>query len=670
MVQYDHRKQRLSVQYTLVKNADGSITSHTHAGPLSGKKVVSSSDAAAADTGRGDVVGMANRLRKETLRAAQRPGVDVEALFNEYDKDGSGKIEEEELFQVLVRWGEDHGCVVYRSIVTKLMMEMDTSSDGAISFAEFMGYIVRETIIDQIKEGASIEEIFTKFDYDLSGKIDRAEFTDVVNNFVPGSFRQEGIDTLFDLIDKDHNGGIDLQELNRFLLTKEQSKKQLRGGFHDQEDGPTGRHVRYPVGAVIEMKDILKVNVTDLVPWNRGFIRSANLNQTYDVTIFDEIGFVTRFDSVPKRLLRPLEREERKGRGGRKLGGPSNRRGDPRVAAAPGSTASTAQSAAAMGNAAPVERGTAGGGRPEGLPPGAVSFAPLLKSAAQNPPARQQQQQPGRGSSEDDPARLLVNHRHKHAHGLTAHHSSHSPASREGAFANGNGSGNGQGAGAQGGGRGALGRGGQSLMKGATATGATATGGTSTSRPVLQPGAGAGAHGSRHPSGSQSAREPAPASASSSPIRIAERVPERATDKRDKRRPPAQASTASAGADPLSFVPLTPLKASPSSLAFGQNRLLPYERRYVSQYWQPEVKLKSHFHSSQPVEEGCCAFMTGADAKATALAHKQASPPGGSPVRPARQRRPSWVHTRRLYFATDAPGMLYGTRVGGAGTGL
>ena len=104
--------------------------------------------------------------------------------------------------------------------------------------------------------------------------------------------------------------------------------------------------------------------------------------------------------------------------------------------------------------------------------------------------------------------------------------------------------------------------------------------------------------------------------------------------------------------------------------AFGQNRLLPYERRYVSQYWQPEVKLKSHFHSSQPVEEGCCAFMTGADAKATALAHKQASPPGGSPVRPARQRRPSWVHTRRLYFATDAPGMLYGTRVGGAGTGL
>jgi calcium-dependent protein kinase len=76
-------------------------------------------------------------MREDYLRTA----------FQMFDQDGSGKIDNEEVFCLLQ--GEDLGNLVSKDAIKAAMAEIDANGDGEIDFEEFMGMMEKATQIDE-----------------------------------------------------------------------------------------------------------------------------------------------------------------------------------------------------------------------------------------------------------------------------------------------------------------------------------------------------------------------------------------------------------------------------------------------------------------------------------------------------------------------------------------
>ena len=63
-----------------------------------------------------------------------------------FDKDGSGKIDNEEVVALLS--GEDLGCHISKSAIESAMKEIDENGDGEIDFDEFMAMMKIATQMD------------------------------------------------------------------------------------------------------------------------------------------------------------------------------------------------------------------------------------------------------------------------------------------------------------------------------------------------------------------------------------------------------------------------------------------------------------------------------------------------------------------------------------------
>ena len=75
-------------------------------------------------------------LREDYLRQA----------FNMFDKDKSGKIDNEEVIALLS--GDDLGVHVSKTAISKAMKEIDSNGDGEIDFEEFMQMMKMATAQD------------------------------------------------------------------------------------------------------------------------------------------------------------------------------------------------------------------------------------------------------------------------------------------------------------------------------------------------------------------------------------------------------------------------------------------------------------------------------------------------------------------------------------------
>ena len=75
-------------------------------------------------------------LREDYLRTA----------FNMFDKDGSGKIDNEEVIALLS--GEDLGAHVSKNAIAQAMKEIDANGDGEIDFEEFMQMMQKASSLD------------------------------------------------------------------------------------------------------------------------------------------------------------------------------------------------------------------------------------------------------------------------------------------------------------------------------------------------------------------------------------------------------------------------------------------------------------------------------------------------------------------------------------------
>ena len=134
----DDIKELKQLFMSLDVNGDGSLTIEELRKGLSGKENGDSLIAImeGADTdGSGEInyteflaatIDANIFLREDYLRTA----------FNMFDKDGSGKIDNEEVIALLT--GEDLGTHVSSSAIKKAMDEIDENGDGEIDFEEFM----------------------------------------------------------------------------------------------------------------------------------------------------------------------------------------------------------------------------------------------------------------------------------------------------------------------------------------------------------------------------------------------------------------------------------------------------------------------------------------------------------------------------------------------------
>ena len=75
-------------------------------------------------------------MREDYLRTA----------FNMFDKDNSGKIDNEEVIALLQ--GEDLGVYVSKDAIANAMKEIDANGDGEIDFDEFMEMMKKATEYD------------------------------------------------------------------------------------------------------------------------------------------------------------------------------------------------------------------------------------------------------------------------------------------------------------------------------------------------------------------------------------------------------------------------------------------------------------------------------------------------------------------------------------------
>jgi Ca2+-binding EF-hand superfamily protein len=132
---------------------------------------------------------------------------EIATIFRMFDKNGDGKLMNEEISSFLTAIGREAS----KEEVKKIVDSIDADKNGYITIDEFITYMDDNYVIssDQIDE---LIDAFKIFDYDNSGSVSRKEFHDILTKFGPNEFSEEDIKDIFDMIDVDHDGTINYAE--------------------------------------------------------------------------------------------------------------------------------------------------------------------------------------------------------------------------------------------------------------------------------------------------------------------------------------------------------------------------------------------------------------------------------------------------------------------------
>jgi calmodulin len=131
------------------------------------------------------------------------------AAFDKFDQDGSGKIDRDELGQVLSSLGHDHTSEELDAI----MAEIDADGDGSIALAEFTSMLKSLT---SKKNEDDLREAFQVFDEDHSGSISSDELRHVMAN-IGEKLSEEDITKVLEEVDVDKDGEISFSEFTKMM---------------------------------------------------------------------------------------------------------------------------------------------------------------------------------------------------------------------------------------------------------------------------------------------------------------------------------------------------------------------------------------------------------------------------------------------------------------------
>ncbi|CAM9628051.1 unnamed protein product [Choristocarpus tenellus] len=131
---------------------------------------------------------------------------DLREAFRNFDKDGSGEIDEEELRTVMTSLGYNPT----NKQLKDMMGKVDLDGNGLISFPEFVT-MMRKCKVDTDFD-RQIREAFKFFDKDGSGAIDQKELGDIMRQ-LGAKLSDAEIELLVQAADVDGDGQVDINEV-------------------------------------------------------------------------------------------------------------------------------------------------------------------------------------------------------------------------------------------------------------------------------------------------------------------------------------------------------------------------------------------------------------------------------------------------------------------------
>ncbi|KAM3172741.1 hypothetical protein ACTXT7_013921 [Hymenolepis weldensis] len=145
----------------------------------------------------------------------------VKALFERMDCDGSKKIDSSELRRAL---GEDN---VSKEVVERLFNKYDKNHDGVLDEKEIKRFFRDNNMYLELcnenlmptpekpsRSKGGIKALFARIDRDGSNKIDCRELREALGE---DNISSQLVRKLFDEYDKNHDGYLDLKELKKFF---------------------------------------------------------------------------------------------------------------------------------------------------------------------------------------------------------------------------------------------------------------------------------------------------------------------------------------------------------------------------------------------------------------------------------------------------------------------
>ena len=139
----------------------------------------------------------------------------IRSLFDQYDANKNGKLEQEEMSNFLER---DLGLRPDQSNVYSLLVDKD--GDQTISFDEFLAWMRSGERFEHINDSWKFEimcsavEYFKKYDVDNNNTLDKDEFTTLTKSLGFGDAESEEV---FDKVDQFRNGQLSFWQFAKWL---------------------------------------------------------------------------------------------------------------------------------------------------------------------------------------------------------------------------------------------------------------------------------------------------------------------------------------------------------------------------------------------------------------------------------------------------------------------
>ncbi|PAA46885.1 hypothetical protein BOX15_Mlig014895g4 [Macrostomum lignano] len=136
----------------------------------------------------------------------------LKAVFSYFDRDGTGKLDVNEIQEVLNALGQ---CMTPDEI-KEIMQKEDINSDGAMDIKEFISFF-KKYGKEANKISREIRDAFKKFDKQGRGYLTQADLEKILTQTGAFPFSKEEAEMCFKAFDTNKDGKMDYEEFANFL---------------------------------------------------------------------------------------------------------------------------------------------------------------------------------------------------------------------------------------------------------------------------------------------------------------------------------------------------------------------------------------------------------------------------------------------------------------------
>ena len=135
--------------------------------------------------------------------------------FDMFNTSGNGKISPEEIYRVMKNMGNE----LALDEIKNMIVDLDEDESGFIDFEEFITFMQRTQVNEDITEEEEVIRAFQTFDKDGNGWLSCQEFKHILCT-LGDKFSPEEVDEIFKEADLNHDGKLDYKEFVDFWKNK------------------------------------------------------------------------------------------------------------------------------------------------------------------------------------------------------------------------------------------------------------------------------------------------------------------------------------------------------------------------------------------------------------------------------------------------------------------